>query len=230
MKNLLGPALVVYGFLCVLILNGKLTRAARFLRGVWLIIAAVMLVSFPVAETLIFLGDKSDFDDVTDPPAAYMIILGAGLRGSTPSVTLASRLDAALPCLLANPDMLCVLSGGQGEDEDIPEALAMHRYLTARGVPGRQLMTEDRSVNTAQNILYSLDILDAAARARGQPGIEGQNVIVCSNGYHLFRARQLLKRGNVVPHALGAPVPRLHLKAAGYIREYFSVMFMWRRD
>ncbi|MCL2084279.1 MAG: YdcF family protein [Oscillospiraceae bacterium] len=225
--RLLSFALLFYGALCVLLLKHRLPRLARFLRAVWLTAAALALLSFTVVEILIFTGDKSDFEG--EPPGDYMIILGAGLKGSTPSATLASRLDAALPYLLnASDDMLCVLSGGQGKDEDISEAFAMYRYLTARGVPPARLMLETRSTNTAQNIAYSLEILDNRARSRGLAGIEGQNVMVCSSGYHLFRARCLLKRGGAAPYALNAPPPRLHLKISGYLREYFSVMFMWR--
>ena len=71
-----------------------------------------------------------------------VVVLGAGLRGEQVSGLLARRLDAALAYYRQNPDVLLVVSGGQGPDEAIPEAEAMARYLQAHGVPGENILKE----------------------------------------------------------------------------------------
>lgn len=71
-----------------------------------------------------------------------VVVLGAGLRGEQVSGLLARRLDAALAYYRQNPDVLLVVSGGQGPDEAIPEAEAMARYLQAHGVPGENILVE----------------------------------------------------------------------------------------
>ncbi len=45
------------------------------------------------------------------------------------------RLEAAIAYYERNPKVLLVVSGGQGPQEDISEALAMERYLIERGIP-----------------------------------------------------------------------------------------------
>lgn len=64
-----------------------------------------------------------------------VIVLGCGIRGDQLSKTLKDRLDRAIEYHEKNPEAVIVVSGGQGPQEDIPEALAMERYLISRGIP-----------------------------------------------------------------------------------------------
>ena len=89
-----------------------------------------------------------------------VVVLGAGLRGEQVSGLLARRLDAALDYYRENPDVLLVVSGGQGPDEVIPEAEAMARYLAARGVPQENIIKEDKSESTEQNFEFSRVLLE----------------------------------------------------------------------
>ena len=71
----------------------------------------------------------------------YIIVLGAGLlNGETVSPLLAKRIDKAIAFYWAqskatlNPPIL-LMSGGQGSDEKMPEAIAMKQYALAKGIP-----------------------------------------------------------------------------------------------
>lgn len=98
-------------------------------------------------------------DDVTYDEDA-VIVLGAGLRGENVSRSLKCRLDAAVAYHAKNPDAVIVVSGGQGENEDIPESLAMKRYLVAAGVPENLIIEESLSTSTRENFAFSKSILD----------------------------------------------------------------------
>lgn len=110
-----------------------------------------------------------------------VIVLGAGLRGKNPSKQLRFRLDAAILYHENNPDAVIVVSGGQGENEEISEAEAMKMYLVSNGVPEDMIIMEDKSVSTETNFKNSKEILD---------GIFGQEYDVCyiTNDFHVFRA------------------------------------------
>ena len=56
-----------------------------------------------------------------------------------------------------------VPSGGQGSDEVISESEAMKRYLLEQGYPEEQIIKEDKSVNTDQNICFSREKIMADA-------------------------------------------------------------------
>ena len=78
----------------------------------------------------------------TDDNATYdenaVIVLGAAVHGRELSNTLAGRLAVAVAYHQRNPSALIVVSGGQGLQEDIPEAVAMRQYLLDHGVPDDQ--------------------------------------------------------------------------------------------
>ena len=81
-----------------------------------------------------------------------MVILGCQVRQDGPSVLLRDRLDEALDYLEDHPDMTVVVSGGQGDDEHVSEAQAMYDYLVEHGADGDQIIREDQSRNTWQNV------------------------------------------------------------------------------
>lgn len=94
----------------------------------------------------------------------YVIALGAGLKdGRTVTPLLAGRVDRAIEVyreqLAAGGRVKLVMSGGRGDDEHVAEAVAMREYALAQGVPDADLLTEERSANTEQNLLYSRDVM-----------------------------------------------------------------------
>jgi uncharacterized SAM-binding protein YcdF (DUF218 family) len=133
--------------------------------------------------------------------ADFVVVLGSGLLdgGRVPPL-LAGRLNrghAVYRALAAHgSDPLLIVSGGKGNDEQIPEADAMAGYLVARGFPAGRIQREDRSANTEQNLVYSQAIMD-----RLRPG--ATCVIVTSN-YHVFRAAMIARRTGVRGQVTGA--------------------------
>ena len=112
---------------------------------------------------LIFLGTEiiilnaSKGSPETDCP--YIVVLGAKVNGTSPSLSLNDRIRAAENYLKAHPDTIAVLSGGQGPDEGIPEAQCMFNELTKRGIAPERLWLESRSTSTWENLNFSLDII-----------------------------------------------------------------------
>ena len=117
------------------------------------------------------------YDHVQGDPQV-MVILGCQVKPWGPSVLLQDRLDKALDYLEDHPDLTIVVSGGQGPDEHISEAQCMYDYLTEQGVDGDQILLEDQSSNTWENIQYTQALLR-------EKGIDAGEVVVVSNGFHL---------------------------------------------
>ena len=148
-----------------------------------------------------------------------MIVLGCQVREDGPSVLLRDRLDEALAYWEDHEDTLIVVSGGQGSNEPTTEARAMADYLEERGVEEDQILLEDRSHNTAQNLRYSRALLEEAGE-----DLSG-GVIVVSNGFHLTRARMLAQRaGFDQVSALAAPTSHLPSRLQMYIREPLALV------
>ena len=150
-----------------------------------------------------------------------MVILGCQVKPWGPSVLLQDRLDKALDYLADHPDLIVVVSGGQGPDEHISEAQCMYDYLTAHGVPAENILLEDRSHNTAENLRYTVELLAEA----GYDGSAG--VVVVSNGFHLTRVRMLWDRvcgEEWELSTLAAPSSHLPSRLKMYIREPFALV------
>lgn len=151
-------------------------------------------------------------DDVDGQPGA-MIVLGAQLKDTGPSLFLQRRLEAALRYLDDHPDTLVVVSGGQGPDEPDTEANGMEAFLREKGFEGT-ILKEDRSHNTWQNLQNSRDVLVQAGY-----DLNG-GVIVVSNDFHLARAKMLAGRaGFVEVSALAADSDHMGYKLYNYLRE-----------
>jgi len=129
----------------------------------------------------------------------YIIVLGCAIRrDGTPTPLLRSRLDRALDFAREQERQtgrapVFVLSGGQGSDEVISEAECMARYLTEQGVSEEQMILEDRSTDTEENMRNSRELIfarDPAAR-----------VAFSTTNYHVFRSG--LKARRVKMRALG---------------------------
>lgn len=114
------------------------------------------VVALAVLCVLVFLGaassDKKNLD--------YVIVLGARVKEHTVSYSLKKRLDKAIEYAEENPDTILVLSGGRGPGEDVSEAEVMRQYLEYNGVRPEQLLIEDRSVSTVENIAYSKVVIE----------------------------------------------------------------------
>ncbi|MDR0469177.1 MAG: YdcF family protein [Peptococcaceae bacterium] len=116
-----------------------------------------------------------------------VIVLGAGIRGERVSLTLARRLEKAVEYSAKNPEAIVVVSGAQGPQEDITEALAMERYLISRGVPRERIVKEEKATSTYENLMYAKEILDGMVE-------EPYEIVVITNEFHMFRTSRLAKK------------------------------------
>ena len=157
-------------------------------------------------------------DHVEGEPGV-MVILGCQLHEWGPSVMLRDRLDKALDYLEDHPDLTVVVSGGQGSNEPASEAQGMADYLAGHGVDRENLILEDQSHNTHQNLLYT-------ARLLAQEGFDiREGVIIVSNGFHLTRARMLAGRlGYENVSVLAAPSSDLPSRLFMYVREPIALV------
>lgn len=137
-------------------------------------IAFAVLVLFMV---IILLMGRSNATD-----QAVIIVLGCSVKGDKPSLSLLKRADTAYDFLAENTDSIAVLSGGQGEDEDISEAECMYRLLTQKGIDKKRLILEDKSKSTDENIKFSKRLINT------------DTVAIATSEYHQLRANMICKR------------------------------------
>ena len=191
------------------------SRVGKRCQRIFLVGLSAVLLLFLLVEGLLLSHGERDNSAL---PADAVIVLGAGVNGETPSLMLQSRINAAAEYLNAHPDIPAVLSGGQGNGENITEAECMRRQLTAMGIGESRLLLEERSTSTAENFAFSKELLR-------QAGIDPETAVVAvvTNDFHCFRAHLIAQREGLTVLDVPAEVPWLLLNANYYVREFFAL-------
>lgn len=191
-------------------------KKKQWLRALLGLLLAVLLAFGALLGAVLY----GAYDHIQGDPQ-IMVILGCQINPWGPSVLLQDRLDKALDYLEDHPDMTVVVSGGQGPDEHISEARCMYDYLTEHGVDEEQILLEDRSSNTVENLRYTMELL-------ADEGYDTTaDMVVVSNGFHLTRVRMLWSRvcgGDDNLSTLAAPSSHVPSRLKMYIREPLALV------
>lgn len=151
--------------------------------------------------------------------ADYLIVLGAGVNGSSPSLSMVNRLTPTIEYMNAHPDCVAIVTGGQGEGENLSEAQAMFDYLTARGIAPERIIMEDKATSTAENLQFSFDIIGEE--------LGNSNIAVVSSEYHLCRAKTMAKMLGVEVYGIPGKTSYPVLKMNYFIREAFGMLHLY---
>ncbi len=154
-------------------------KVPRLVKGICIAVVAVGFTAFFIVEGCII----SQMNEKGEAGLDYIIVLGAQVRESGPSVVLKYRLDKAVEYLEDNPETICIVSGGQGANEPYSEAEGMAQYLKEQGIDVSRILLEDKSLNTEQNMEYSKALIK-----------DGASVGIITNDFHLFRAKQIARK------------------------------------
>ena len=177
------------------------------------IILCIGLLIFALTEAVIihasFGSQDTDFD--------YLLVLGAKVRPTGPSLTLTHRIDKAYEYLIAHPDTVAILSGGEGADEPVTEAACMYDRLVTKGINPDRLWKEDKATSTWENLKFTLDLIEQ------KTGTRPTKLGVVSSEYHLFRASLFAREHGVEFVGIPAQTTRISLKVNYFLREVAGV-------
>lgn len=193
--------------------RSNLYRIPAFFRYLISILIMLGIVSFIAAESVIIYQGLQKYEQKSD----YVIVLGAEVNNNQISASLKYRLDAALDIYEKYPDTIFVVSGGKGSNEVDSEAQFMHDYLYEHNVSANQIIMENRSTNTYENLLYSKQLLDLYSD--GNP----YDVTIVTNAFHTYRSKYLAERVGLDAHTYAADMHQISIPNF-YIREYFGLV------
>ncbi len=181
------------------------------------ILVAIGLLYFCVVEVFIIHSATTD----SDTDKKYVVVLGAQVKGSQPSPSLYYRLCGAYELMYVNPDSTAIVSGGQGEGEDISEAECMYNWLVETGADPSRIIIEDKAESTMENLENAFEII----RSLGDD--PNGNVVLVSSSYHLFRAKSMARSLGVEAAGYSCSPGNPLLALNFFIREAFGVTHLW---
>ena len=151
----------------------------------------------------------------------FLIVLGCGLKkDGTPTPLLKGRLDLALRFDKEQREQtgrqaMFVVSGGQGPDEAQSEAASMRDYLLSQGVEESRILVEDQSSDTAENMKFSKEKIDAVNPAG--------KVAFFTTNYHVFRSGLKARRVKMRAVGMGAPT-KWYFWPNAAVREFVGLL------
>ena len=154
----------------------------------------------------------------------YMIILGCKIR-SDGSLTplLKGRVDKALKFRndqlnSTGKDLIFIPSGGKGNDEIISEAEAMKNYLLEQGIEEKNILVENKSKNTYENIKFSNKLIKE----------KNANIGFSTTNYHVLRAGLLATEQGLKLEGIGSKT-KAYFWINAFIREFIGTLYSERK-
>ena len=188
----------------------------KFSKVVTRIVSFILCLGLLVAAATEFFIIKYSFGSPREE-TPYILVLGAKVRPDGASVSLQNRIDCAYEYLTAHPDVIAVVTGGQGTDEPITEAQCMFDGLTARGIDPGRIWMEDKATSTWENLQFSLALIEE------KTGTRPEKIGIISSEYHLFRASLFTRAAGAEFVGIPAHTTRVSQMVNHFLREIAGV-------
>jgi uncharacterized SAM-binding protein YcdF (DUF218 family) len=185
-------------------------------RKKWMLLASLFVFIIAAYFGVLHIKIREHSALKTSKQAEFIIILGARVKGTTPSLSLQYRIDTAAAYLNIHPKTIAVASGGQGPGEDISEAEAIKQGLIEHGIDESRIILENKSTSTVENIKFSKKLIPKDLK----------NGLIVSNDFHLFRAKMIARHQGLKLEGLAAKTPTVALFKS-YTREYLAITKYW---
>ena len=116
-------------------------------------------------------------------------------------------------------ELVFVTSGGKGEDEVISESRSMKNYLMTQGIREEQIIEEDRSTSTFENMKFSKEKI----MERNPEG----KIAFSTTNFHVFRAGLWARRVKMRAIGIGAPT-KWYFWPNAAVREFAGLLSQHR--
>ena len=115
----------------------------------------------------------------SDAPADAAVVLGAAVWTSQVSPVFRERINHGIDLYQKRQVQKLIFTGGQGNPGEPTESSAARQFALLRGVPAADILIEEKSHTTYENILYAKQLADTH-------GIK--KVLIVSDPLHMKRA------------------------------------------
>lgn len=122
-----------------------------------LIVVFILLVAIGVLADRIYSYSSTG----SDGPADVAIVLGAAVWGTQASPVFKERINHGIDLYKNRKVRKLIFTGGQSTSNEPSESSTARRYALQRGIPAGDILIEEKSHTTYENILYAKGIADA---------------------------------------------------------------------
>jgi uncharacterized SAM-binding protein YcdF (DUF218 family) len=176
--------------------------------GLFIIFIGIIITTVIAANIII------GFTTMKPVKSDCIIVLGCKVNGLVPSPFLISRVDEGIRLYRLGYGKVIIMSGGQGNGENISEAVAMKNYAISQGISYEKILEDNTSKNTLTNLINSKKIMS-------ENNLE--SAIIVSNKYHIKRASLIAKELGIKSSCSGVFNPKYKMmELTGFLREILA--------
>ena len=156
----------------------------------------------------------------------FVIILGSKINNDgTLTPLLKARVDKAIEFgqkqyKTTKKEIIYIPSGGKGKDEVIAEAMAIKNYLTTKGIKEKQIIIEDKSTNTLENMKFSKIKIDEKKKEA--------KISFSTTNYHVFRSGVIASEQGINCEGMGSKT-KWYFYTNALIREFIANIVQERK-
>ena len=121
------------------------------------IVAIVLVLTMALTAVRIYTYGRTTVD--IDADAA--VVLGAAVWSNTVSPVFRERINHAIDLYRRGKVRKIIFTGGQGNTNEPTEAAAARAHAVANGIPLQDILVEQKSHTTYENIVYAKQLADA---------------------------------------------------------------------
>ena len=146
-------------------------------------------------------------------PADVAIVLGAGTFNGVVSPVYRERINHGVWLYQNGYVKKLILTGGYGAGSTVSDAAAAGQYAISMGMPEADILLEEGSAITQENLQYARELMEEAG---------DETALVVSDPLHMKRAMLLAKDAGIEAYASPTPTSRyrsLKTKAKFLARE-----------
>jgi uncharacterized SAM-binding protein YcdF (DUF218 family) len=142
-----------------------------------LLLLAIVLTIAITAVRIYSYGSNS-----VDTNADAAVVLGAAVWSTNVSPVFRERINHAIELYRQGKVRKLIFTGGQGNANEPTEAAAARAYAQANGIPVQDILVEQKSHTTFENIIYAKQLADAN---------NIRKVLLVSDPIHMKRAMSM---------------------------------------
>lgn len=157
----------------------------------------------------------------------FIIILGSKInKDGTLTPLLKGRADKAIEFgkkqyETTKKKIIYIPSGGKGNDEITSEAAAIKKYLIEKGIKEKQIIIEDKSTTTNENIHFSKNKIDEINK--------DAKISFSTTNYHVFRSGVIANNQGIECEGIGSKT-KWYFYTNALIREFVANLVQERKS
>jgi uncharacterized SAM-binding protein YcdF (DUF218 family) len=165
-------------------------------RTVKLVTLAIILTILFTALRIYLYGNNS-----VDTNADAAVVLGAAVWSNSVSPVFRERINHAIELYRRGKVRKLIFTGGQGNPNEPSEADAARTYAVANGIPAQDILVEQKSHTTYENLVNAKQLADANSL---------KTVLLVSDPMHMRRAMTMAN--DIGLQASSSPTPTSRYK------------------